>query len=95
MTPPDPPADAGRLLTLAELAARKGVPESLLYKLKADGLIAFAQRCPGGMLWFEADALDRVTTRPGPPAAAGPAPAPAEGPPKRLSGRRPKWQAGA
>ena len=94
----DPPAASRRLLTVDELAALKGVPKSFLYKLKADGLIPFVQRCPSEKLRFPADALDRATSRSAPPGAAAPAqaaPASTDGPPKRLSGRRPKWQGGA
>ena len=101
MTPPIPPADAGRYLTVAELAARKGVPKSFIYKLVADGRITFFRRCPGGKLRFPPDALDQALTRPGvrpspaPRVAADIHATPAAAPPrKKLPGRRAKWQTG-
>ncbi|HEX6986281.1 MAG TPA: helix-turn-helix domain-containing protein [Planctomycetaceae bacterium] len=102
MPSPDLAGDAGRYLTVDELAARNGVPKSLIYKLKADGLIPYVQRCRNGKLRFRADALDHALIRPDAirPAAAGPAasepppPGTAPEPRKRLSGRRPKWQDG-
>lgn len=94
----------GAWLTIDQLADRSGLPKNLLYKLKKDGVIPFLQRCPGGKIRFPPDAVEQAMTWLRSPAAltslsvetsaTGSVPPCETSKPKRLPGRRPRWDDG-
>lgn len=90
MTPSSLPEVLGSYLTIDQLAARSRLSKSTIYRLKDDGRIPYFQRCRGAALRFPPDALERAMAAVTPEEPA----APVTPPPKRLPGRRPRWEDG-